>query len=69
MGTKKAHGFVFIHALGRLYSVVREFKSFQKGKSISFTSAKSLVVFSAAETANPPIKSGGFGGYIFFVAL
>ena len=58
MGTKKAHGFVLIHALGGLYSVLREFGSLQKGKNTFFTSAKSLVKISTVETAKPPIKSG-----------
>lgn len=58
-GNKKAHGFVLIHALGGLYSVVREFGSLQKGKNTFFTSTKSLVKISTVETANPPIKSGG----------
>ena len=58
MGTKKAHGFVLIHALGGLYSVVREFGSLQKGKNTFFTSAKSLVKISTVETAKPPILSG-----------
>ena len=57
-GIKKAHGFVLIHALGGLYSVVREFGSLQKGKNTFFTSAKSLVKISTVETAKPPIKSG-----------
>ena len=55
---KKAHGFVLIHALGGLYSVVREFGSLQKGKNTFFTSTKSLVKISTVETAKPPIKSG-----------
>lgn len=62
---KKAHGFVLIHALGGLYSVVREFGSLQKGKNIFFTSTKSLAVFSAVETAKPPIKSGVSGATSF----
>ena len=55
---KKAHGFVLIHALGGLYSVVREFGSLQKGKNTFFTSAKSLVKILTVETAKPPILSG-----------
>ena len=57
-GNKKAHGFVLIHALGGLYSVVREFGSLQKAKNTFFTSTKSLVKISTVETAKPPIKSG-----------
>jgi len=57
-GNKKAHGFVLIHALGGLYSVVREFGSLQKGKNTFFTSTKSLVKISTVETAKPPILSG-----------
>ncbi|MBR4017006.1 MAG: hypothetical protein IKK11_04240, partial [Oscillospiraceae bacterium] len=55
---KKAHGFVLIHALGGLYSVVREFGSLQKGKNTFFTSTKSLVKILTVETAKPPILSG-----------
>ncbi|MBQ8235608.1 MAG: hypothetical protein IJZ37_02860, partial [Clostridia bacterium] len=44
-GIKKAHGFVLIHALGGLYSVLREFKSLGLGKIGSFHLSFYLCVF------------------------